>query len=131
MKHIYQQTTDLIVIRSFKDENPGILISQKKECIKIERDSLPEIINELIWLSNHKIVPTPPAELSGDKLEQWKRIEHMKSSLNHCVIGYEKKLADKEKNYSEIMRENQRLLTKIENLKSIIVKINQLTNESK
>lgn len=116
MKNIRQNTADMISIRSFKEDQSGVLISQKRDCISIEFETLPEIINELIWLSDHKIEPKEPAGLTKDELNQWKRIEHMKASLHHCVVGYEKKLADKEKNYQMIMRENERLLTKIETL---------------
>lgn len=119
---IDQEASGKINIRSFKDDDSGVLISQKRNCIIIEFDTLPLLINELVMCINHEIIPVPPVHLSGHELNQWKRIEHMKASLHHCVVGYEKKLADKEKNYQMIMRENERLLTRIETLTNQINK---------
>lgn len=116
MKNIKQNTANMITIRSFKDDESGVLISQKRDCIVVEFETLPDLIYELVMCQNHEIVPVPPVHLTAEALNHWKRIEHMKASLHHCVVGYEKKLAEKEKDYQAIMRENQRLLTKIETL---------------
>lgn len=126
MKNIYQNTADLITIRKIKSGDPGVLINQKRNCIDVEIESLPEIVNELILLMNHKIEATPPQNLSEDELKTWNRIEHVKAAMYHCVVGYDKKLAQKDDDYKASMRENERLLKKIKSIEVIIRDLNAI-----
>jgi hypothetical protein len=122
MKNIYQQTADLITVREIKSGERGVLINQKKNCIDIEIESLPELAYELIRLSNPKIPLAAPSNLSDKEFKHWHRIEHMKAAMYHCVVGYDKKLADKEDNYQACMRENERLLRRIATLENQTIK---------
>lgn len=112
MIQIKQEKSNLITVEKSSDDH--IQIMQKRELVEVESEYIVELV--VAMMKKHRLFNEEKQMPQNATAEQlWNQLQNIKHAFDHTVRNYERKLEDASKNYSAIMRENARLLTKIKN----------------